>query len=69
MALVLRIGARCISLPVGAILGIVSWLTTSKASELVGVVALAGIVIGVVESWPGVGILLRLIVGAGALGC
>ena len=37
---------------------------TSKASDLVGVAVLAGIVIGVVVSWPGVGILLRLIVGA-----
>ena len=33
-----------------------------------GVAALAGIVIGVVISWPGVGILLRLIVGAGCKG-
>ena len=47
---VLRIGARGVGLLVGAILGVVSWLTTSKASDLVGVAALAGIVIGVVES-------------------
>ena len=61
---VLPIGAWGIGLLVGAILGVVSWLTTSKASDLVGVAALAGIVIGVVVSWPGVGILLRWIVGA-----
>src|SRR4051812_25315997 len=62
---VLRIGARGVGLLVGAILGVVSWLTTSKASDLVGVVALVGIVIGVVVSWPGVGILLSWIVDAG----
>src|SRR4051812_44064937 len=62
---VLRIGARGVELLVGAVLGVVSWLTTTKASDLVGVAALAGIVIGVVVSWPGVGILLRWIVGAG----
>ena len=65
MPWVLRIGARGVGLLVGAILGVVSWLTTSKASDLVGVAAPAGIVIGVVVSWPGVGILLRWIVGAG----
>ena len=65
MSWVLRIGARGVGLLVGAILGVVSWLTTSKASDLVGVAALASIVIGVVVSWPGVGILLRWIVGAG----
>src|SRR3954469_20683024 len=62
---VLRIGARGVGLLVGAILGVVSWLTTSKASDLVGVAALVGIVIGVVVSWPGVGVLLRWIVGVG----
>ena len=68
MSWVLRIGARGVELLVGAILGLVPWLTTSKACDLVGVAALAGIVIGVVEGWPGVGILLRLIVGAGCRG-
>src|SRR3954462_6030072 len=62
---VLRIGARGVGLLVGTILGEVSWLTTTKASDLVGVVALAGIVIGVVVSWLGVGILLSRIIGAG----
>src|SRR3954469_14175164 len=62
---VLRIGARGVGLLVGAILGVVPWLTTTKASDLVGVAALAGNVIGVVVSWPGVGILLGWIVGAG----
>ena len=47
---VLRIGARGVGLLVGAILGVVSCLTTSKASDLIGVVALAVIVIGVVVS-------------------
>ena len=65
MSWVLRIWARGIGLLVGAILGVVSCLITSEASDLIGVAALAGIVIGVVVSWPGVGILLRWIVGAG----
>ena len=68
LALVLRIGALCIWPLVGAILGVVSWLTTSKTSDLIGVVVLVGIVIGVVVSWPGVGVLLRLIIGAGCRG-
>ena len=58
LSLVLRIGAQGVGLLVVAILGVVYWLTTSKASDLIGVAALAGIVIGVVVSWPGVGILL-----------
>ena len=47
---VLRIGAQGAGLLVGAILGVVSCLTTSEASDLIGVAALADIVIGVVES-------------------
>ena len=61
---VLRIGARGVGLLVGAILGVVSCLTTSEASDLIGVASLVGIVIGVVVSWPGVGVLLGLTVGA-----
>ena len=65
LALVLCIGARGVGLLVGAILGVVSCLTTSKTSDLVWVVDLvASTVIGVIESCPGVGILLWLIVGA-----
>ena len=63
MSLVLRIGARGIRLLVGAHPGDVSGLTTPKTSDLIlSVVLVATIGIGV-ESWPGVGILLRLIVG------
>ena len=53
---VLHIGAWGVGLLVREILGVVSWLTTSKASDLVGVAALASIVIGFVVSWPGVGV-------------
>ena len=65
MSWVLRIGARGVRLLVGAILGVMLWLSTSETSDLIGDDALASIVIGVVVSWPGVGILLRWIVGAG----
>ena len=65
MTLVWRIGARCIWLLVGALLRDVSRLTTPKASDLtivvVVVVPAAVVVIGVFVSWPGIGILPRLV--------
>ena len=62
LTLVRRIGARCIWLLVGTQPRDVSWLTTSKASDLSRVVVVVVVVvIGVVVSWPGIGILLRLV--------
>ena len=64
LALVGRIGARCIWLLVGAQLRDVPRMATSEENDLpkvVGVVPSVIVVIGVVVSWPGIGILLRLV--------